>query len=112
MLILELDGDLAAVVAADVGDAGGRRRRAGPRGEERAHPQHDAHWLQGGGGGGGARHRREVDAVHGTGRGVDRDEARFWVTSGSWTLLGGAKKTVTVVKLPGKRFEFEHGRRV
>jgi hypothetical protein len=55
VLALELDGDLAAGVAPEQGDAG-RRCRGGLRREERAHAQNDAHRLRGGCGGG--RHRR------------------------------------------------------
>jgi len=62
VLVLELDGDLAAGVAAEEGDAG-RLRRGALGLEERAHAQHDAHRLRRGRGGssgcGGGRHRRE-----------------------------------------------------
>ena len=50
MLVLELDGDLAAGVAAEEGDAG-RLRRGALGLEERAHAQHDAHRLRRGRGG-------------------------------------------------------------
>lgn len=110
MLVLELDGDLAAGVAPEEGDAG-RRRRCGLRREERAHAQHDAHRLRGGRGGssgcGGGRHRRgrvtrglrEAAGV-GVGRvGVVRcdDETRSGEDGDRWG------------RGPWRQFEFEHG---
>jgi hypothetical protein len=118
VLVLELDGDLAAGVAAEEGDAG-RRRRGGLRREERAHAQHDAHRLRRGRGGssgcGGGRHRRED---HGEGCASGEAAGARIRYSESGCGCGSTRRAVgdwgrrrPLGPGTGRRFEFEHGRR-